>query len=222
MDNKGVRRLIMEALGNAVDGLVRDLYSGIDDGPSMAQEPEITSRICQRVEDRLDRRQFGDYVLHVTAQSMPDRGPKSIERISGADLLLSVSLDGPDGFDKTVFVQAKYDRNLERDELQDACRRMETVVGPKGAYVWVYEPDGVKVLSSHQIKTMEGNDVDGLYRRTIEGFMGRILDCFAGSREWGIGERVHRRAAIYKRLRALRIDNGLDIEIRKARPKIVL
>jgi hypothetical protein len=70
----------------------------------MVQEPEITSRVCQRVEDRLDGRLFGDYVLRVRAQSMPDRGPGSLERITGADLFLSVSLEGPDGFDKGLFV----------------------------------------------------------------------------------------------------------------------
>ena len=61
------------------------------------------------------------------AQSMADRGPRSLAKITGADLLLSVSLDGPDGFDKTVFVQAKYDRNVNRDDLLDAVNVKQVV-----------------------------------------------------------------------------------------------
>lgn len=178
----GNRRLIMDAVGGAVDELVRDLYSDAIDGPSIVQEPEITSRVCQRVEDRLDGRRVGDYVFRVIAQSMADRGPRSLEKITGADLLLSVSLDGPGGFDKAVFVQAKYDRNVDRNELLDACWRMEQHAGTRGAYVWVYEQDGVKVLSPHQVRQMRGNTFEGLQRRSMAGLTGRILDCYAGSR----------------------------------------
>ena len=87
------RRMIMEALGNAVDDLVRDLYSDTTGGVRIGQEPEITSRVCQRLEDRLDNRPVGDYVFRVIAQSMPDRGPSSLEKITGADLMLSISLE---------------------------------------------------------------------------------------------------------------------------------
>src|SRR4051812_15608253 len=92
------RRLIMDTLGETIDELVSDLYFDAIDAPSVVQEPEITSRICQRVEDRLDGQRVGDYVFRVIAQSMPDRGPRSLEKLTGADLFLSVSLDGPDGF----------------------------------------------------------------------------------------------------------------------------
>jgi hypothetical protein len=61
------RQLIMHELGGTIDELVRDLYSDTIDGPSMVQEPEITSRICQRVEDRLDGQRVGDYILRVGA-----------------------------------------------------------------------------------------------------------------------------------------------------------
>ncbi|MGT2465053.1 hypothetical protein ACVOMV_06100 [Mesorhizobium atlanticum] len=201
----------MDALGEAVDGLVKDLYSNVVDGPSMVQEPEITSRICQRLEDRLDGRRVGDYIFRVTAQSMPDRGPNSLEKITGADLLLSVSLDGPDGFDKTLFIQAKYDRNLNRNELLDACRRMEQHVGSKGAYVWIYEQSGVRVVSPHEVRQMPGNTIDGVHRRSMAGLTGRILDCYAGSRGWGIPKGANRRQLIQEQLRRVRARNALDI-----------
>jgi hypothetical protein len=205
----------MEALGGAVDELVQDLYSDTIDGPSVVQEPEITSRICQRVEDRLDRKRLGNYVLRVTAQSMPDRGPRSLEKITGADLLLSVSLDGPGGFDKTLFVQTKYDRNVSREDLLDACRRMEGHVGKEGTYVWIYERDGVKVLSSHQVEQMRGNSLEGLSRRSMAGLTGRILDCYAGSRAWGIPASGNRRQIIHERLRRIQAKNSLDLHLKQ-------
>jgi hypothetical protein len=79
------RQLIMDGLGGTIDELVKDLYSDAIDGASIVQEPEITSRVCQRVEDQLDGRRVGDYVFRVIAQSMPDRGPRSLEKITGAE-----------------------------------------------------------------------------------------------------------------------------------------
>jgi hypothetical protein len=215
MIDRHSRKLVMNALGAAVDGLVKDLYSETTGGPSMVQEPEITSRICQRVEDRLDGQHIGEYVLRVTAQSMPDRGPRSLEKITGADLVLSVSLDGPDGFDKSLFVQAKYDRNVNREELQEACRQMERHVGQEGTYVWIYEPDGVKVLSSHQIRQMRDNTLEGLSRRSMAGLTGRILDCYAGSQAWGIHASSNRRQIIHERLREVQAKNALDLKLKK-------
>lgn len=205
----------MDVFGESIDSLVRDLYSDNHDGVSIVQEPEITSRICQRVEDRLDGERIGEYVLRVTAQSMPDRGPRSLEKLTGADLLLTVSLDGPDGFDKGLLIQAKYDRNVNRRELQDACDRMERQVGKEGTYVWIYEPDGVKVLSSHQVRQMSGDNLAGVYRRSVAGLTGRILDCYAGSRAMGVPAKGNRRRIIEHRLRDIRAKNGLDLRIEK-------
>lgn len=211
------RHLIMDRLGNAVDELVTDLYSDTAGGVSVVQEAEITSRLCQRLEDKLDNSQAGDYVFRVIAQSLPDRGPNSMEKLFGADLFLSISLDGADGFDKGIFIQAKYDRNIDRAELKDACRRMKALADRQGVYVWVYEPDGVKVLSSHQVSQMRQNSLDGIQPRSMTGFTGRILDCYAGSRAWGIPSTGDRRKLIATRLLEARASNLLDIKLKKNR-----
>ncbi|TAU77934.1 hypothetical protein [Rhizobium ruizarguesonis] len=211
------RRLIMDRLGGAVDELVADLYSDTAGGVSVMQEAEITSRLCQRLEDKLDNSQAGDYVFRVIAQSLPDRGPNSMEKLFGADLFLSISLDGAAGFDKGIFIQAKYDRNIDRTELKDACRRMEAIADRQGVYVWVYEPDGVKVLSSHQVGQMKQNSLAGVQPRTMSGFTGRILDCYAGSRAWGIPSTGERRKMVAERLLEARASNLLDIKLKKDR-----
>jgi hypothetical protein len=211
------RRQIMDALGMAVDELVQDLYSDAAHGPKMVQEPEITSRLCERLEERLDGQRAGDYVFGVIGLSMPDRGRDSMEKITGADLLLSFSLDGPEGFNKAIFVQSKYDRNVNRNELLDACRRMQHHAGSEGTYVWIYAQDGVRVFSSHQIRRMRGNTFEGLQPRSMVGFTGRILDCYAGTQNWGIpmGPMRDRRRILVERLREVRAQYALDLSVRQ-------
>lgn len=217
MRDKRSRRKITETVGRAVDELVADLYSETTGGVSAVQETEITSRLCQRLEDRLDKQEAGGYVFRVIAQSLPDRGPNSMEKLIGADIFLSVSLEGSDGFDKGVFIQAKYDRSVDRGELKDACDRMKKVADSDSVYVWVYEPDGVRVVSSHQVNEMQDNSLADTTSRSVKGFFGRILDCYAGSKTWGIPDRGNRRQEVGRRLREARARRILDIKLEKSK-----
>lgn len=211
------RKEISKKLGEEIDQLSTDLYSEVIDGVSAIQEPEISSRLCQRLEDKLDGTRAGNYVFHVIAQSIPDRGPKSMEKLLGADIFLSVSLEGVDGFDKGIFIQAKYDRNVDKGQMQDAVEKMKETAGSKGAYVWIYTPKGTKVLSAYQVEKMSNDALDGLQPRSVEGFTGRILDCFAGSRDWDIsGPIANRRELVAKRLREARAQNIIDLWLNRA------
>jgi hypothetical protein len=203
------RKLFMDRFGKAVDGVVRQQYS--DEG--LDQEPDITSRIAQRVEDALNDTNVGRYRLQVTTHVMPDRSARSLERPTGADMILSVSTDGPDGFNKSLFIQAKYDFNLNKTELRDACDRMRRIVGKVGSYVWVYQPDGLRVISADQVDKMRGNSPANLHKLSAAGMAGRIVDCYAGSRRWGIAQRgqLNRKQVIIGRLRELRAQVALDV-----------
>jgi hypothetical protein len=207
------RNAIKNLIGQSIDSLVEELYQpGVP--KRTIQEPEITSRICQRLEDRLNDIRIGGYDLHVIAQSMPDRGKGSLEKITGADLFISFSLDGPDGFDKGIFIQTKYDSNINRGELLDACKRMRKTAGDTSSYyVWIYQADGVRVLSPRQVQQMTGNSLTGLGPRRVAGHMGRILDCYAGSKKWGIPSGADRRQFLARRLRGLSVPNGLDLHL---------
>ena len=216
MVDRQSRREISKKLGESVDQLTSDLYSEIVDGVSTIQEAEISSRLCQRLEDKLDGMQAGDYTFNVIAQSVPDRGPKSMEKLFGADIFLSVSLDGPDGFDKGIFIQAKYDRNINKPELLDAVKKMKNIAGKRGSYVWIYTPEGVKVFSAKQIEDMKDKFFGGQQSRSIEGFSGRILDCYAGSRDWGIAASdPDRRGSVAAQLRDARAANIVDLHLQK-------
>ncbi|MBW8321642.1 MAG: hypothetical protein K0M49_08010 [Arenimonas sp.] len=78
-----------------------------------------------------------------------------------------------------------------------------------------YEPNGVKVLSSHQVGQMKHNSLAGIQPRTTTGFTGRILDCYAGSRAWGIPSAGDRRKMVAERLLEVRASNLLDIKLKK-------
>lgn len=211
------RREISRKLGDAIDQLTTDLYSNVVGGVSAIQEPEISSRLCQRLEDKLDGARAGKYVFHVIAQSIPDRGLNSMEKLLGADIFLSISLEGADGFDKGIFIQAKYDRNIDKDELQAAVQKMKNVAGKSGAYVWIYTPNGTKVLSAYQVERMTQNSLDSMQPRSVEGFSGRVLDCYAGSRDWGIsGPLQDRRERVASRLREARSKSILDLRLERS------
>jgi hypothetical protein len=98
-------------------------------------------------------------------------------------------------------------------ELLDACQRMEQHIGTKGAYVWIYEQDGVKVLSPHQVRQRRGNTFEGLQRRSMAGLTGSIRECYAGSRERGIPMESNQRQIIQGRLREVRAQNALDLAL---------
>lgn len=209
------RNKITKCFGNAVNSLVQELYSEKIDGYRDTQEADITSQLSRRLMDTLDNKQVGDYVFRVIAKPMPDRGPNSMEKLTGADLFMTVSLEGQDGFDKGLFIQAKYDQNINRADLKTACSKMAANVGNKGAYVWIYERSGIKVISAKQVEQMQHNNLKDVKPRSAEGFFGRILDCYAGSKKWGISSKGDRRETMNKKLRELRPRNGIDIQLKK-------
>ncbi len=208
MFDSQTRTVIMEALGAAVDSLVRDHYRGL------SQEAAITSRIGQNMEARLDGQRVGDYTLRIITQDFPDRGPKSLEKTTGADLFISMSVDGDDGFDKAMLVQSKLDRNVSRAELQDQCRRMRQI--SRSSYVWIYTAGGVSVVSAKEVGRMEGNNLKGLQTRSVGGFFGRVLDCYAGSRSLGIPSNGDRRSILTQRLREFHAWQGIDVELEQS------
>lgn len=201
------RNKIMQSLGQAVDSVVREHY------PGLSQEPAITSRIGQNIEACLNGRHIGDYVIRIITQDIPDRGSRSLEKITGTDLFISVSLEGSHGFDKGFLVQTKFDRGLNRTELQGQCRRMQRI--SKSSYVWVYTREGVSVVSAEEVMRMQGNSLEGLQSRSVAGFFGRVLDCNAGSKKLGIPPVAGRRAILTRRLQELRAIESIDVNIKK-------
>jgi hypothetical protein len=93
------------------------------------------------------------------------------------------------------------------------------VAGKTSVYCWIYEPQGVKVISPYQVNQMTENSLVGVVPRSIAGFVGRILDCYAGSKEWGIPTVGNCRQLVATKLRDARAKNILDISLKEARPR---
>lgn len=138
-----VRGEISRAFGRALDDLVRDRMKGL------TEEPDITSRIGQRLEDRFNGKVLRGYRVGVITETITSHGSKSLEKPMGTDLYFAISVQDELGNTTTkgVLVQAKREDKLNRRELAEQCRRMN-MVAKKGAVVWIYSPTGIDVIRS--------------------------------------------------------------------------
>jgi hypothetical protein len=87
IENPEARAEIARAFGNALDELVRDRMNGL------VEEPDITSRVGQRLEERFDGKALGEYRVRVISKTITSHGSKSLEKPMGTDLYLAISVD---------------------------------------------------------------------------------------------------------------------------------
>lgn len=118
---------------------------------SPTQEPQLTPRIAQAIEDELDHFQRDGLRLDVeiTTQDIPDRGNPA-ERHSGTDLYISIArLDLPIPISKGILIQAKWSDDLyvseEHARLVEQCKKMRKR-SRKASFVWAFAPDGVRAV----------------------------------------------------------------------------
>ena len=123
IDDTEARMAIARALGRALDDLVGDRMKGL------VEEPDITSRIGQRLEDRFNGKLLHGYRIRVITETISSHGGKSLEKPMGTDLYFAISVE--DRFGKTitkgVLVQAKRRDKLDWAALEEQCRRMNMV-----------------------------------------------------------------------------------------------
>jgi hypothetical protein len=138
------RDAIAAAIQASVERVVKEAMTR-----SVSQEPAITDRVAEALQNDLDGRTFGNCKLRVVAQELPDRGPGALERDVGADLYVGI-LDERSGESKGFLIQAKKSVSGSRvsiarqSDLQRKCRDMQART--HASYVWIYRSDGVEVL----------------------------------------------------------------------------
>lgn len=174
------RDLISAAFGSAVDEVVVEHY------PGLTQEHQLTSRIAQRLEDRLNGLELGGARIHLTTQELPDRGRGSIEALLGADLFVSVTVEQQ--LSKGFLVQSKWREHSAFDRYILQCEKMCSVT--KAAYGWEFGPSGTRVFNANSI-ARRGRS--GFYQRSpfefgrhISTMMKRLLICREGDPALGI------------------------------------
>lgn len=200
------RASLAKSLADAIDGLVSDQYGGLH------EEPDITSRIGQRLEDRFDERQVGGHTLRVITQTIPSHGPNSLEKPLGTDLYIAFSVQPHGGLPirKGLLIQAKRQEKLGLDwsDLREQCRRMNLVT-QKGSVVWLYGPNGVA--------TMRAPDVTK--NRTVAMPLSQMLDqvfrCWIGDKRKVPGTGHPDRAVLREMLETLGAKNGILLKMKE-------
>lgn len=167
-----IRGEIARKLGQALDDLVRDRMKGLP------EEPDITSRIGQRLEERFDGKVLEGYRVEVITETITSHGSTSLEKPMGTDLYLGVAVTDAQGnaIAKSVLIQAKRKDKLNRRELREQCRRMNLIT-KKGSVVWIYSPTGIDVIRSVDVEK-------GKWRRefAVRDLFDRVFECELGDR----------------------------------------
>lgn len=143
----------------------------------LTEEPDITSRIGQRLEDRFNDRVLRGYRVRVITETITSHGRNSLEKPMGTDLYFAISVEDELGNKTTkgVLVQAKRQDKFNLRQLTEQCRRMNMVT-KKGAVVWIYSPTGIDVIRSVDVPTHSSS------RFGVDKLFDRVLECELGDR----------------------------------------
>lgn len=201
------RAEIAGQIAGAIDELVRDKLSGL------FEEPDITSRLGQRLEDRLNGKSIAGHSVRVMTQTVPSHGQKSFEKPTGIDLYIAISVASADGHitKKGVLVQAKREDQLNHpgdwENLAKQCRRMDKIT-KKGSFVWIYTPNGVEVLRAPDV----------LHRREIPVASARdmfddVLECHTGDKRQVPRGQFGDRRALEDYVRSVAAKNALWLKV---------
>lgn len=169
IEDAEARGAIARAIGDALDDLVHNRMKGL------IEEPDITSRIGQRLEDQFDGTVLGGYHVRVITETITSHGSKSLEKPMGTDLYFAISVEDQQGnvTTKSLLVQAKRREKLDWRELTEQCRRMNMVT-KKGSVAWIYSAHGIDVIRSVDVpkRSSPAFRVDALFSRVFECELG--------------------------------------------------
>lgn len=204
------RDLIAAAFGSAVDETVVEHY------PALTQEHQLMSRIAQRLEDRLDGLQLAGVQVRVDAQELPDKGPNSLERKIGADMFVSVTVEGE--LSKGFLVQAKWRDARDLDNYARQCEQM--ISHSPASYSWEFGATGVRVFSARSIVKRAGHPAywprgPFEFGRKLPTMMGRFLICKEGDEDLGVPSVLNRRGYIKQMLTEWGIRRSVDVIVSK-------
>ena len=167
ISDKQTRDLIAAAMASAVDEKCASHYGGI------TQEPALTARIGETLENKLDGAVVNGWMINVVTQDFPDRGPGSLERATGADLYVGIAVTA-DGrtTSKGFLAQAKWvDDVSDQQKLREQCADM--LARTNSAYVWFYGPDGITFLPARTVERrtdrslFRGQPLDSVRQRGV-------------------------------------------------------
>lgn len=203
-------------LADAIRGAVDDVV--IKHAARLAQEPQVSAKIADRLEQRLDGMTINGYHVSVVASDMPDRGRGSLEKPSGVDLYIAVRVrrrDIPLEIAKGVLVQGKFDTPFgagEQRRLIDQCGKM-CRRSRKGSFVWLYGSDGAIVVPATDVLAAPKIPAQLRTGRNIARHFRDVLDCVAGDEELVKGDVFGSVAALNAMMRELAAREAVAIDV---------
>jgi hypothetical protein len=204
IDDIDARDKISKVIASSLDELVIERMQGL------IEEPDITSRIGQRLEDSFNGRVIAGYKLRVISETITSHGAKSLENPTGTDLYLGVAVEHSHeiGTSKGILIQAKRSLKTTSKGLVEQCRRMNLIT-KKGSIVWIYSDSGIKVLKA--AKVVQGD----MKAMTNSKFFDQVLKCSIGDKtkvpEGPFGDRQQLKVM----LETLGAKNGVALKLRK-------
>ena len=204
------RNKIARLFAQTIDPIVKDHFA-------VSQEPAVTSRLGQAIEN-LNGRTRGGYKIHAISQDVPDRGKGSLEKKLGADLYVGFRVSGePSDTMKGLLIQSKWDGPLPPEEfkkLQNQARKIHTKTG-EGSFVWRYSHKGVSAVSASQVIGANPDTYPHLVSQDTAAHFRSVLDCTAGDLELASEEIFSSRSALLKFLKELAAKTGVAITASK-------
>jgi hypothetical protein len=193
-------------IAELVDGIIADACVRHYD--CTTQEHQLTSRLAEALERELNRVQVGGLRVEVRAQELPDRGSGSLEKPIGADLYISVVIDGRTS--KGILVQSKWDASAAggREQLHAQVRKM--LGRSDESYVFVYEPSGISVFPATDVL---GDKFDRTNVTTVGNLMADACKCEAGDRDIGRNPELPPDQSLRQMLNELAVDAGIAVDV---------
>lgn len=204
IQNREARNEIAEALGSSIDQLVQERMKGL------VEEPDITSRIGQRLEDRFDGKHLSGYKIKVITETITSHGAGSLEHPMGTDLYFGVSIEDAKGNEtsKGIFVQAKRKDKVKWPDLREQCRRMNLVT-KKGSVIFIYKESGIDVVRSDEGINASSNVLSSA------GFFDAVLECWIGDKRKAPRGNFGDRSKLKRMLQTLGAENAVWLSLEK-------
>lgn len=165
-------------LAQIVDGVVAQACHRHYSAPT--QEHQFTSKVAEIVEREIERElrlmHINNVRVEVLLQDFGDRGPRSTERPSGADLYISLVLKAPGILvNKGMLVQSKWDDTMTDPRMQ--ARIDKLLARSPSSYVWIYEPANIVVVPAAKVS---GGEFDRRDTQTVGQMIANGLRCSEG------------------------------------------
>jgi len=208
------KSLIAAAISSKIDEAAKQKYG------TPTQEHQLTSRIAGLLED-LNGLDILQNRITVVAQEMPDKGAGALEKSTGADLYISITNSGYDGFSKGILVQTKrlkptlktavggyYYRSIGDPRLSDQCARMLHI--SPDSYVWVYGEKGVGVV--HARDALDIGAAESVPDRSTYDLFRQIVECEEGDTRYGLPYSGDKRAHLTQMLDTFRREARVEFK----------